>query len=134
MNNNAGSYYGELVVMDKSNGGVPQTEKTDLFDWVPACYPEVVSFTKTGQDVSLDHSRTQLDFNLQLAAHGSNACHNKSAVVEIMSPTDDSVAFTMRLNSDDIEAALDGGFDFSVAIPTEKAEDAKVTFDTIDSE
>lgn len=83
--------------------------------------------------MSLDHSRTQLDFNLQLAAHGSNACINKTAVVEIMSPTDDSVAFTMKLNSDDIETALSGGFDFSISISTDKAEDAKVTFDTVDA-
>lgn len=132
--NTAGTYYGTLFVVDNTNNGAPQSNSTDPVEWQPACYPQITSFTKTGQDVSLDHSRATLDFNLQLAAYGSNACHNKTAMIEIMSPMDDSVAFTMRLNSDDIEAALGDGFDFTVAISSEQAEDAKVTFTTLDAE
>lgn len=46
--NQAGNYYASLVVVDNANGGAPQTEWTNQTDWQPACYPEVVSFTKTG--------------------------------------------------------------------------------------
>jgi len=132
--NNAGSYYGTLYVEDTVNNGAPQQRSTDPVGWQPACYPQVKAFTKTGQEVSLDHTRTTLNFNLQLAAFGSNACHNKTATVQILSPLDDSVAFTMKLNQDDIEAALGDGFDFTVAISAEQAEDAKVTFTTEDAE
>lgn len=132
--NTAGSYYGTLEVFDNTNNGAPSDMSTDPAPWQPACYPQVTQFKKIGQEVSLDHTRTTLDFNLQLAAHGSNACHNKSAIVQILSPLDESVAFTMKLNPDDIESALSGGFDFTVAITAEQAEDAKVTFTTDDAE
>lgn len=124
--NDFGYYYGALTAFSGTNEADIDTMNTGDFLWSPPCYLDVVSFAKTGQDVSLDHAKTQLSYNIALAAHGSNACNSTTAVLTLNNAGANT--FRMEMDNEDLESALStNGFDISVSIESDEATGATIT-------
>lgn len=88
--NNFGYYCGALSAYDTVNEADISDAETDCALWSPPCYLEVVSFAKIGQEESLDHMKSHLNYNIELAAHGDNACNTTTAVMTLQNGTADS--------------------------------------------
>ena len=81
--NDFGYYFGALTAFDGTNEADIDTMNTGDYLWSPPCYLDVVSFAKTGQDVSINHQKTHIAYNIALAAHGSNACNSTTALLTL---------------------------------------------------
>lgn len=71
-----GVYYGKLIAEDSTHPGEKETATTDAspVEWLPPCYLEVMSFTKSGQEHTIDHLYVEIDMSVSLAQHGDKAC------------------------------------------------------------
>lgn len=85
--NNFGYYQGSLSAFDGVNQADIEDADTDCALWSPPCYLDVVSFAKAMQEESLDHMKTHLTYNIELASHGDNACNTTSAVLTLNNGT-----------------------------------------------
>lgn len=119
-------FKGKIIVTDVTNGA----DKASLLSaealWAPPCYLQVVNFAQTNQDISLDHLRAVLTYNVQLAQHGDKACNNSASSISLHDGTE--TTFNMILDETDLLTALtNGGFDVSIQTETGKARGAEVT-------
>jgi len=123
--NNFGYYCGALSAFDTVNEADISDAETDCALWSPPCYLEVVNFGKIGQEESLDHMKTHLDYNIELAAHGDNACNTTTSIMTLQNGTADS--FRLFLSPADLESALTtSGWNMSIAIESDLANGATV--------
>jgi hypothetical protein len=124
--NNFGYFYGALAATDATNAADKEDMDASCNLWSPPCYLDVVTFGKVGQEESLDHMKTHLDYTIALTNHGDNACNTTSAVLTLQNGTSDS--FRMQLDGTDFDSAMTaGGFNMSVAIASDAATGATIT-------
>lgn len=69
--------------------------------------------------------KTHIDYNIELATHGDNACNTTSAVMTLQNGTANS--FRLLLDGTDLESAMEvNGWNMSVAIESDMATGATI--------
>jgi hypothetical protein len=121
-----GNYAARFWAHDATNEAASDDNVSLDNYWDPPCYLEVVNFSKHDQTDSLDQLRTTMDYNLKIAQHGSNACRDTTASVELYNAG--GMTFHTPLAGDDIAQALtEEGFDISIQAQAVEADSAQVT-------
>lgn len=123
--NKYGYYHGKLQAYDNNNQVDKVWDQTIDYLWDPPCYLDITSFNKIAQVESVDNIHTQLQYNIEVAEHGDNACRDNHLEV-LFAGTDDNT-FKHWFNSNDRAKALQvGGFNYTIQIPSAGAPEAKI--------
>lgn len=118
--NEYGEYYGKLSAYDANNEADKDHASTADHLWDPPCYLEIVNFEQTDQQTTIDQLHTQLTYNVEVAAHGDNACRDEGLTV-VMQESGDKTFQHWFDWSDRQKAQQQGGFNYTVAIDTAQA-------------
>jgi len=121
-----GDYFGELIVSNAEQTADTATARTEASTWNPPCYLYVDTFKENGSSVSLSEDKVALDLQISLSHEGDNACNSMSALVTISHG--ENVEFMHFLSASDLEAAIEGSFDFTVIVPSNEAAVAMIAF------
>lgn len=119
--NKYGNYSFKAIAYDSSNPSDKNQKYSSLDLWDPPCYLNIAEFRKVSQDTSIDHLKTQLNYNVQLEQHGDNACRLLQAKVSMSNA--EGTTFTHWFDWTDVSTALntDGGFNYTVGMDTSSA-------------
>lgn len=123
--NEYGYYYGKLNAYDANNEADKDHGQTEEHLWDPPCYLEIDNFEQLDQVSSVDQLRTQLTYTVAVSEHGDNACRDNH--LSIVMENSDGKTFQHWFDENDREKALQpNGFNYTVAIETASATDAKM--------